>query len=675
MQRAAIAPTARALAQSWPAAIWLALIAASAFANEADGDVVAQAGTLAALAATAIAVACGAQRRPTALRSAWLAAALLAVLAAVSYASIGWSLRPEASWLDANQTLAASGAIVLGVVIGSLVPRPAETGAVVLCLATLPLAAWPIVERMHAVSADSARLSGPLGQANALGAFCAIALPATLWLASGHRLAARLAGGALAALVLCALLLSGSRGGVVAAAAGVLVLLLLGRRALPQLAALAAAGACAIPFFVWASSLAAFKAFTLDSASRTVPAPGSFLVALATALTAAALLSTAAQIACRRAGEARTRTIARVLAALAVLALAGALAGAAIHSGGPAAAVRDGWNAVINGSAVDPGTGRLTNVSGDLRGRYWREAVQGFRDQELRGNGAGAFEALNQRLREPREQPTPNAHSTALGVLSGIGIGGAVPAALALFFAVGALALGLRRASPTARPAAAAVVAGALALALHTQVDIDWSVPALTLCAYPLVGLLAAGAGNPAGSRRGALGAAVIALVLCLPVALPWLSARGIDRAEALIAREPDTAPGTAFADQARVEADLALRLDPLSVNGLLARSSYLAELGRTRDARRDVERALELEPTSLAALQALVDATPDGAAKIAAYRRKIRADPVNHESWFDYASYLANSDCAHAQRVAARARELAPSEIASQYVVQCATP
>lgn len=663
----------REAARAWPALIWLALIVVAALARQADGELIAEAGALGVLGLAAIAAASGLIPRPRALRSAWIAIIALCLLAAVAYASIAWSLRPEASWIDANRTIGAAAALALGIVVGSLVPRPAETGAIVLCLATLPLAAWPIIERTHAASAESARLSGPLGQANALGAFCAIALPAALWLATGRSPVARALGGACTALIAIALVLSGSRAGTIAAIAGAACLLLIGRRALAQLVALVLALAAALPVAVWAGRLDAFKAFRPGAAAlTTVAAPTTLVIACAGALLAAALLTAAGGTVVTRLSAGRARALTRGIGIGAIVCLAGALAALAIHSGGPIAAVQQSWDRVINGGAVDPqSTGRLLDPSGDLRGRYWREAVDGFRNRPLRGNGADTFEAINQRYRLVREQPTPSAHSTALHVLAGTGLAGGIPGAVALLAALAAAVIGLRRLATGSRAAGAAIAAGALALALHSEVDIDWTVPALTLCAYPLVGLLAAGvtrARPAARSRRLPALAAALALAASVPVALPWLSARGIDRAEAQMALDT-----TAGADRARIEADLALRLDPLSVNALLARASYLDVLGRAADARRDRKRAAELEPTSLDVLQAIAYADENTGSADDAYRRLIRADPVNHESWFAYASYLAARDCAHAKQVAAKARELAPVETRDQYTVDCA--
>ena len=670
--RAATANAAQEVARAWPALLWLALIVAVAFAQDADGEPIAQAGALGALGLAAIAAAAGLIPRQRALRSVWVAIVALGLLAVVAYLSIAWSLRPEASWLDANRTVGAAAALALGIVIGSLVPRPAETGALVLCLASLPLAGWPIVERTHAISAESARLSGPLGQANALGAFCAIALPAALWLAGGRSLAGRALGGACAVLLVIALALSGSRAGAVAAVAGVACLLLVGRRALTQLVALALALAAAVPVAVWAGRLDAFKAFAPGQATlTTVAAPSSLLIACAGVMITAGAATVAGQAIIDLLSPARARSLTRGIGIGATVCLVGALAALAIHSGGPIAAAQKSWDRVINGGAVDPqSTDRLLNASGDLRGRYWREAVHGFTDQPLRGNGAGTFEAINQHYRLVREQATPSSHSVALQVLSGTGLAGGIPGALALLAALLAAAIGLRRLNGESRAAGAAIAAGAVALALHSEVDIDWSVPALTLCAYPLVGLLASGtvSSSPlARSRRLPALAAALAFAACVPVALPWLSARGINRAEAQMALGT-----TAGADQARIEADLALRLDPLSVNGLLARASYLDVLGRHADARRDLKRAVKLEPTSLAALQAVAYADENAGSADGAYRRLIRADPVNHESWFAYASYLAARDCARAKKAAARTQELAPVETRSQYAVQC---
>ena len=106
------------------------------------------------------------------------------------------------------------------------------------------------------------------------------------------------------------------------------------------------------------------------------------------------------------------------------------------------------------------------------------------------GEGSGGFQAAWLRERQFRE-PVRDAHSLYLETAAELGLVG-----LALLLA---LLGGRRRRGRRAGPALAGAVAALAAFALHAGIDWDWELPALTLVALALAGLVLAT--SPAGAR------------------------------------------------------------------------------------------------------------------------------------------------------------------------------
>ena len=119
---------------------------------------------------------------------------------------------------------------------------------------------------------------------------------------------------------------------------------------------------------------------------------------------------------------------------------------------------------------------------GSNRYAYWRVAVDACADHPLEGVGAGGFR-VEWLARRPFAETVRDAHSLELETLAELGLVGlALPGAAVR-----------RRRSPRARraadPALAAGPAAALAVwAVHSGVDWDWEMPALTLVAVVLAG-------------------------------------------------------------------------------------------------------------------------------------------------------------------------------------------
>ena len=78
---------------------------------------------------------------------------------------------------------------------------------------------------------------------------------------------------------------------------------------------------------------------------------------------------------------------------------------------GPTGALSYLWHQLSGGGAVGS-TDHLTQLSTNLRSRWWGEAWDAFRDQPLRGNGADTFETID-RLARPDFQQAGQEHSAA----------------------------------------------------------------------------------------------------------------------------------------------------------------------------------------------------------------------------------------------------------------------
>src|SRR3954452_12302346 len=93
---------------------------------------------LAALAAVAVLVARGTLAPLRAPRALWVMLGCLAAWAAVSFASMSWSLAPAASWRDAMRELAALAAVAAGAIAGARLARPLEATCLALVAAAVP---------------------------------------------------------------------------------------------------------------------------------------------------------------------------------------------------------------------------------------------------------------------------------------------------------------------------------------------------------------------------------------------------------------------------------------------------------------------------------------------------------------------------------------------------------
>ena len=139
------------------------------------------------------------------------------------------------------------------------------------------------------------------------------------------------------------------------------------------------------------------------------------------------------------------------------------------------------------------GAGRLTSVSSN-RYEYWRVALDAFRDDPLIGTGSGGFRVVWLQERPIRET-VRDTHSLEFEVAAELGLVGL----LALALMCGGVAVTARRALAGHGPLAAGAAAALVVWFLHASIDWDWEMPAVTLPALVLAGLLITQAeGEPA---------------------------------------------------------------------------------------------------------------------------------------------------------------------------------
>jgi O-Antigen ligase/Tetratricopeptide repeat len=195
---------------------------------------------------------------------------------------------------------------------------------------------------------------------------------------------------------------------------------------------------------------------------------------------------------------------------------------------------------------------------GSNRYDFWRVALDEFRDHPVAGIGGHGWAVAYLRHGQSRETPQ-RGHSLELDALSETGILGALLLVAAGVLALVAVGLPARRSLP-----AAGALGTAAYFVVHTGGDWVWTIPAVSLPAFAIVGIGASIDRNRPLPWRFAVPAGVVAIVMGLVAfAPPWLSSRLVDRAYE--ARTPVAASG---------DLRWARRLDRLAVEPLIAQSA-----------------------------------------------------------------------------------------------------
>jgi O-Antigen ligase len=565
------------------------------------------------------------------VRGAWprLAIGALWGLAAWSLLSALWAGSPEAAWEMAGRT-ALYAAIVTApfVLVADRLSLQLVGAALIAGLSAIALVTLVRLQVDGSALFLAGRLDSPVGYRNATGCLFAMAFWPLIVVSAARATPRPLRAGAmgLATLMLGLGFLTQSRGILPGLLCGAVVALTLGpdrvRRA--WLAVLgvgltAAAGP---------ALLAPYHAFdaghgTVTSGDIAHAAHALLALAIAGAVAGLAIALFDAGMRPSSIGERRVQVVAR--AGLVVLALAAVVAALAA-TGNPITYAHRKLDEFKSLQTNATASTRLTTTGGQ-RYDLWRVAWREFEHHPLGGVGAGSYAAGYYRHRATdRNLDTP--HSLFLGALAETGIVGLGLLLAFLAGLVGTMATGWRRAPPGVRRSSTALAAAGAVLLGQSAVDWMWLIPGLTAIGILALGTAAAqlaeqdepapGRAWPRFAMAAALGAAFVAIV---PL---YLSDAYVRRARAQALASPQRQLSAARS---------AAQLDPLSVTPRYLEASALETLGHRAGARRQLDKALSLEPGNYATLALLGDFEARGGDLATArryYRRALALNPLD---------------------------------------------
>jgi O-antigen ligase len=521
-------------------------------------------------------------------REAVVALALLVAFVCWCGISILWSIEPDRTWEYLNRGLVYVAFAVVGLAIGSFVPRAARLWAWALATVIALALGWALLGKAVPWIGGSgrvARLSSPVDYWNGLGLLFDFGLPLTLWLVARreHPHWLRAAGTVFLYGLTVGLLLTASRSGVAVGIVAVGVWLAFGGPRVEGAAALFLGGGAGLAVGVWALSRPGLADDSQPHSVRVHDGAWFALVFVLAAVALAALAYLGSLSEERRPLLERERLLVG-RSALGVLGI-GAVAGVIvlILAAKPQSWFHD-FTRVPTNAAENSSAQRLTSINSNSRWQWWKEAWKAFEKQPLRGTGAGTFE-LSHRLFRTNRIVVTEPHNVPLQFLSETGIVGFL---LALG-SVAAAAVGVVR-RVRGSPAGLALSVGALAYVLHSVVDFDWDFVAVTGPFLLSVGVLLGGrvVRRP---RQWALAPVPAALALAAAYSLlsPWFATRASDAAlAALEAGRPAKAVG--HARDAR-------SLNPFSLEPIFLEAGAAERLGDLTAARSLYVKAIELQP------------------------------------------------------------------------------
>lgn len=590
-------------------------------------------------AAAALALAPSGRR----LYGRWPALLLLA-FAALSAVSVLWSVQPDASWQDASRLFAYGAVMGLAVLLARTVPGrwSAVLGGVV--LASAVVCGYALLTKVfpNDLGAEQityyARLREPYGYWNATGLAAALGAIGCVWLGarrSGHPLVSVLAFPALG-IMLVTLLLAYSRGALAALLLGLAlwfcVVPLRLRGALVLLTAAVGAGIVV----AWDFATPTLTTNTATLAARILAGHqlGVLLVAMVVVLTLAGL-GVGFVLDSHRFPEPTRRRVGTVLLSLPALAVLALLVALAASHRGLYGTVSHDVGSLTNPNAAIPSNGpnRLTALA-SARAAYWREALEIFSAHPALGAGAAGYETARLRYRT-KPVNVAQAHGFVVQTLADLGIVGLVLALVLLgawLVAAGrsthpfnrrwsgwrwrALSGPATRYTPE-RVGLLTMICMVVTFGIHSFVDWTWYAPGLACAALLCAGWVAGrGPLQPEedarlarGPRLSSLraidplrGAAAIGIVVAALLAAwaewqPLRSAEASSVALALAGSDPRGALSAARA---------AVAHDPLSAEALITLAAVQQGTGEATQARATYRRAVRLQPSNPQTWEAL---------------------------------------------------------------------
>jgi hypothetical protein len=452
---------------------------------------------------------------------------LLAAFALWQALTIAWSISPDSSWRYANRTFVYLAFAVVGVLIGTAVPRTwiaAGLGFLFTAVLVVALAAKAL-PWLHSDYGRLARLRWPLGYWNELALIAALTVPLGLWLAGRRErpLRARVAGVLHVYVALVAVVLTFSRFGIILAVLGAVAWIWLDRDRLDSLVAVLVAAPVAA---VVAGDALLLPGIADDHQSQHARIHDGWIFGLLFLAGAAVVVELGRRLLAREGNVASRRRLALGALAVGVALCAAALLALVVRAGGPTDFVRARWNEFAHAQSI--GTpGRLTSTSSGNRWHWWQQSWDAFTRHPGGGTGAGSFALTSTVSAHNAEQSTVEPHNVPLQFLTETGIVGFLLYAGVVAAVVLAVVRGPR---DRATQALALVVAIGW---LHSLVDIDWNFVATQGPLFAAAGALVAPRAEGAARLRPlpAVGVALCALAALYSLFAPWYSDRRLQNA------------------------------------------------------------------------------------------------------------------------------------------------
>jgi uncharacterized integral membrane protein len=439
-------------------------------------------------------------------RPGWLALGGLVGITAWSALSIAWAPLAGPAVENVQRLVLYVGALMVGLgvlrekrAMRAVEPALAAGATIVIAYGLAGRLLPGILDFDRSQSADG-RLEQPITYWNAEGALAAIGLVLCAHLAADRSrpAAARMMAAAASVPLGAGIYLSFSRGAIAAAAVGLVTLVALAPTVTQLRAAVVAlaAGAAAATISGLVPAVA-----SLEGGNRS---RDGVLVLSALAAVAVGAAYVNARLARREAADAPKLPWLRLARPLAAAAVAAVALGLVIGGLGEKPSAAE----LSAGAEVR----RLTSVSSN-RYEYWRVGLIAFEREPLTGVGSGGFrvEWLRERVLPESVKDT---HSLVIELAAELGLVGILGFAVMLAGVITAA----RRALRYDVGAAAGWCAALVVWLLHSSIDWDWQLPAVTLPAIVLAGaLIALADGYPAVTAEPARA----------PHARPALSGRG----------------------------------------------------------------------------------------------------------------------------------------------------
>ncbi len=352
------------------------------------------------------------------------------------------------------------------------------------------------------------------------------------------------------------------------------------------------------------------------------------------------------------------------------LAVLGVLVGLALAGNRWGTLVQSLWPGVGDGTAD-------TSIRWRLSVWQWTWAM--IRDHPWLGVGPGAFPVALLHYQQVPYVGGENPHNLYAEIAAEYGLPLAVLAFLGLLFCLARAARNVQR-LPLAHPVRsrrAALLAAVIAFAVHSGTDLDWSYPAVALLAAVLLGLLAAGAPArpPLEDRHSSLWrvATLLALTIVAVLALTRYYSG------TLVSWGRDAVATGRVAD-ARRDLDRARQLNPLSTSTLYWLAWAQRQAGDLAGAGKTADRAVRIAPedpntSALAGEMALTAGRWETA--IAYFQRAVDGAPAAHLRF--HAGLLdaavAGGKTAEAMHAYARATALFTDERVTSNEARCLAP